>query len=100
MSTWQRAKSHLKLSTPLDFVSTLDIIGGSSGSPVVNKEGEFVGIVFDSNMQALGWNYEYDEVAGRAISVDSRGILEALEKIYHAKALVKELTRPRQKANK
>src|SRR5438874_1557060 len=98
--TWQRTKSHLKLSTPLDFVSTLDIIGGSSGSPVVNKDGEFVGIVFDSNMQALAWNYEYDEVAGRAISVDSRGILEALEKIYRAKALVKELTRSRQKAKK
>jgi hypothetical protein len=96
-NSWQRAKSHLKLETPLNFVSTVDVIGGSSGSPLVNKNGDFVGIVFDGNPQALAWNYEYDDVTGRAISVDSRGILEALEKIYRAKALVKELTKSSQK---
>ena len=67
---------------------------------MVNKDGEFVGIVFDGNVQSLAWNYEYEDQIGRAISVDSRGILEALEKIYRAKALVKELSRPPQKGKK
>ena len=67
---------------------------------MVNKDGEFVGIVFDGNVQSLAWNYEYEDQIGRAISLDARGILEALEKIYRAKALVKELTRPPQKGKK
>jgi hypothetical protein len=90
---WLAAKSELDLSTPLDFVSTNDIIGGNSGSPVVNKRAELVGLVFDSNIQALVGNFVYDDAQNRTVSVDSRAILEALSKVYDAKAIVEELTR-------
>jgi hypothetical protein len=88
---WQKRKSHLHLKTPLDFVSTDDIIGGNSGSPVVNRAGDFVGIIFDGNLQSLPWDYAYSDQQGRAISVNSASIVEALGKIYGAKNLVREL---------
>jgi hypothetical protein len=88
---WAARQGRLKLATPLDFVSTGDIIGGNSGSPVVNRAGEFIGIIFDGNLQSLPWDFAYDEKQGRAISVDSAAILQALEKIYRAKALTREL---------
>jgi hypothetical protein len=91
-STWLNAKSKLNLDTPFNFVSTADIIGGNSGSPVVNRAGEFVGIVFDSNLEGLPWDYQFDMRQGRALSVDVRGILEALTKVYGATDVVKELT--------
>jgi hypothetical protein len=91
-ASWDQAKSKLKLATPLDFVSTIDIIGGNSGSPTLNQEGEVVGIVFDGNIQSLAWNFVYDDVLARAIHADSRGILEALRQIYGASGLVGELT--------
>jgi S1-C subfamily serine protease len=84
-------KSKLDLKTPLNFVSTADIIGGNSGSPTVNKEGEVVGIIFDGDIESLPWNFAYSDVQGRAVSVDSRGIQEALRKIYGANALADEL---------
>ena len=87
-----KAKSNLKLTTPLDYVSTADIIGGNSGSPTVDKKGEVVGIIFDGNIQSLGWNFVYDDQQARAVHVDSRGIVEALRQIYHARSLVDELT--------
>jgi hypothetical protein len=90
--SWMKAKPNLKLKTPLNFVSTADIIGGNSGSPTVNKKGEVVGIIFDGNIQSLPWNFAYSDVQGRAVSVDSRGIEEALRKIYGATALADELT--------
>ena len=88
---WMGAKSKLDLKTPLNFVSTADIIGGNSGSPTINKKGEVVGIIFDGNIQSLPWNFAYSDTEGRAVSVDSRGIQEALRKIYGAGALADEL---------
>jgi hypothetical protein len=89
--SWMKSKSTLNLKTPLNFVSTADIIGGNSGSPTVNKKGEVVGIIFDGNIQSLSWNFAYSDKQGRAVSVDSRGIQEALRKIYGAGALADEL---------
>ena len=89
---WVNSKSRLKPGTPFNFVSTCDIIGGNSGSPTVNKAGEFVGIIFDGNLQSLPLDYAYTEKQARAVSVDSRAILEALDQVYHADGLVAELT--------
>jgi hypothetical protein len=89
--SWIKSKSRLDLKTAFNFVSTADIIGGNSGSPTVNKKGEVVGIIFDGNIQSLPWNFASDDKQGRAISVDSRGIQEALRKVYGATALADEL---------
>ncbi|MDQ1388369.1 MAG: hypothetical protein QOF56_1823, partial [Acidobacteriaceae bacterium] len=89
--SWMTSKSKLDLKTPLNFVSTADIIGGNSGSPTVNKQGEVVGIIFDGNIQSLPWQFAYSDAQGRAVSVDSRGIQEALRKIYGASGLADEL---------
>ena len=89
--SWMQAKPKLDLNTPLNFVSTADIIGGNSGSPTVNGLGEVVGIIFDGNIQSLPWNFAYSDAQGRAVSVDARGIQESLRKIYGATALADEL---------
>jgi len=89
--SWMKSKQKLNLKTPLNFVSTADIIGGNSGSPTVNKKGEVVGIIFDGNIQSLPWNFAYNDKQARAVSVDSRGIQEALRNIYGATALADEL---------
>jgi len=90
--SWLKMKSKLNLQTPLNYVSTADIIGGNSGSPTVNKAGEVVGIIFDGNIQSLVLSFYYDDRQSRAVHVDSRGIIEALRKIYGADALATELT--------
>ena len=89
---WVAAKGKLDLKTPFNFVSTADIIGGNSGSPVVNKAGEFVGIIFDGNLQSLPGDYAYSDKQARAVSVDSRAIIEAIVKVYEAGPLAAELT--------
>lgn len=87
------ARTRINLATPLNFVYTADTIGGNSGSPVVNRKGEVVGLNFDSNNQKLSNRYWYiDENEGsRAVGVHSAGIIEALRKVYNAQALVAEL---------
>jgi hypothetical protein len=89
---WLDKKSSIDLSTPFNFVSTNDIIGGNSGSPTINQNGELVGLIFDGNIQSLVGDFIYDESVNRAISVDSRGMLEVLKKVFGANDLVAELT--------
>jgi hypothetical protein len=89
--SWLDARSKLKLSVPFNFCSTADIIGGNSGSPVVNRAGEVVGIIFDGNIHGLILDIAYTEERARAISVASQAIVEALRKIYGAERVANEL---------
>ena len=89
---WLDKKGVLKQDVPLDFVSTNDIIGGNSGSPVVNGAGDLVGLIFDGNLSSLPNAFVYDETTARAVSVDTAAILEALPKVFGATALAAELT--------
>ena len=90
---WLDRKSKLNPNTPFNFVSDADIIGGNSGSPVVNKNNEFVGIIFDGNIQSLVLDCIFSDKQARAVSTDSAAISEALENVYDAKPLLDELTR-------
>lgn len=85
----RRAKIDAK--TPYNLVSTNDITGGNSGSPLVNQRAEVVGIIFDGNIQSLSNSFLYSETQARAVSVDSRGIMEAIDKVYRASRVVEEL---------
>jgi Peptidase S46 len=91
-ASWTSIKSKLALSTPLDFVSTADVLGGNSGSPTINQAGEVVGVIFDANIQALASNFVYSDHTARAVSVDVRAIQVALRQIYSANALANELS--------
>ncbi|MFM1802162.1 MAG: hypothetical protein RJA81_1514, partial [Planctomycetota bacterium] len=92
--SWHEAKTagRLKLQTPYNFISTADIIGGNSGSPVVDRENRVVGLIFDGNIHSLILDYGYDDTLARAVSVDARAIIEALRSVYDAGFLADELT--------
>ncbi len=81
----------LDLATPLDFVSTCDVVGGNSGSPVINKNAELVGLIFDGNIESLAGDFVYDEETNRAVAVHSAAMIEALRKLYGAGKLADEL---------
>ncbi|MDR0871457.1 MAG: S46 family peptidase [Planctomycetaceae bacterium] len=89
--SWKDGKSKLNLNTSFNLVTTNDIIGGNSGSPMVNAKGEVVGLVFDGNIYSLSNNFVYTETQSRCVSVNTDVILESLRKIYKAERIVKEL---------
>jgi len=88
---WEEGRSTINQRTPYNFITNNDITGGNSGSPVVDQKGELVGLAFDGNIQSLAGSYYFDTKVNRTIAVDSRGILEAMEKIMGAKHLVEEI---------
>ena len=86
-----KKKAAVKMATPVNFISTADSIGGNSGSPLVNRKGEFVGVLFDGNIQSLPCRFVYEDKIARSVMVHGQGIIEALLKIYDAKPLVDEI---------
>lgn len=94
-TSWRQRQSFLNLPTPFNFISTHDIIGGNSGSPVINANGEFVGLIFDGNRASILWDYHFDDTHGRAISVHAQAILEALTHIYQTERLLQEIQLPK-----
>jgi hypothetical protein len=88
---WIAAKDSLNPNTVFNISTSNDIIGGNSGSPLINAKGEVIGAVFDGNIHSLGGNYGYDPVLNRAVSVSTAAVSEALRKVYHADALANEL---------
>lgn len=88
---WTSRRAAVNPKTPFNFVSTNDIIGGNSGSPTIDKNGELVGLIFDGNIESLVGNFEYDESVNRSISVDVRAMLEVLRKVFQANAIADEL---------
>ncbi|HVG64224.1 MAG TPA: S46 family peptidase, partial [Hyalangium sp.] len=89
--SWLDAKGKLKSSTPMNFVTTNDIIGGNSGSPMFNKDAEIIGLVFDGNIYSLGGEFGFDESVNRTVAVHSDAIIEAMQKIYGATRVLEEL---------
>ncbi len=89
--SWIEAKPSLDMSTKMDFVTDNDIIGGNSGSAVINREGHAVGLIFDGNIHSLGGNFTFDDSVNRAVAVDTAALDQALRKVYHQTRLAEEL---------
>ncbi len=89
--SWLKAQTRLDGQTPFNFVTTNDIIGGNSGSPIIDRAGRIVGLAFDGNIHSLGGSFWYDEARNRCVGVHSAAMIEALDKVYGAKALLREL---------
>ena len=89
--SWIAAKAVLSMDQPMNFVTTNDIIGGNSGSPVINKAGEIVGLIFDGNIQSLGGDFGFDPAVNRAVAVNVGALREALTRVYHADRIAAEL---------
>jgi hypothetical protein len=88
---WQNPPPEFDLETPFNFVSTNDIIGGNSGSPVINKTGEIVGLAFDGNIESLAGSFIYETEQNRMVSLHSEGMIEAIRDLYKATRLSDEL---------
>jgi hypothetical protein len=93
-ASWEKAKSLLDLSTPFDFVTTVDSHGGNSGSPTVNTKGEVIGILFDGNIESLPNRFVYTDEVSRSVHVASQAIVEALRKVYKTNRLLSEIGMP------
>jgi hypothetical protein len=89
--SWHGTRPRLDLATPFDLVTTNDIVGGNSGSPLLDSRAELVGVCFDGNIHSLGGEYGFDPAKNRAVAVDVRAMTEALAKIYGARELLAEL---------
>jgi len=94
--SWLKAKASLNLSLPMNLSTTNDIIGGNSGSPLIDRDANVVGLIFDGNIFSLGGDYGYDAAKNRAVAVDSRALLEGLKKVYHLDHVVDEIETGRQ----
>jgi hypothetical protein len=90
-SRYKEGRDKLDLTTPLNFVTTNDIIGGNSGSPVINRKGEIVGLIFDGNIESLVGDFVYDASKNRSVAVHTAGMTEAMRKLYGTQKLVDEL---------
>jgi hypothetical protein len=90
-ASWLARKDRLDLHTPLDMATDNDIVGGNSGSPVVNRAAEVIGLIFDGNIHSLGGEYAFDPSTNRAVAVHGAAVMEALEKIYAARRIVDEI---------
>ena len=89
--SWLAAKTKLNMNIPMNLSTTNDIIGGNSGSPVIDQDGNIVGLIFDGNIFSLGGDHGYDPVSNRAVAVDSRALVEGLRVVYHADRIVDEI---------
>lgn len=97
--TWLKAKGKVDPMMPINMSTTNDIIGGNSGSPLVNRDAEIVGLIFDGNLPSLAGRYGYDPVANRAVAVHGEGMVGALRKVYRAERIAKELEAARDPAS-